>query len=115
MLAIKTVLAAKDGVATLVFDEVDAGISGETAAQVGQLMDELGEAYQVICITHHAAIAARAGRHLSVSKSTEGGRTRTHVQALGREERLEELARMMGGDGRSAAGKKLAAQMMKAG
>lgn len=115
MLAIKTVLAARDGVATLVFDEVDAGISGETAAQVGRLMEELGGAYQVICITHHAAIAARAGRHISVSKTSEGGRTRTSAETLGKEARLEELARMMGGDGSSAAGKKLAAQLMKAG
>lgn len=115
MLAIKTALAARDGVPTLVFDEVDAGISGETAAQVGGLMEELGAAYQVVCITHHAAIAARAERHISVSKRAEGGRTRTSAEPLGREARLEELARMMGGDGQSAAGKKLAAQLMKAG
>lgn len=115
MLAIKTVLAAKDGVATLVFDEVDAGISGETAAQVGRLMEELGEAYQVICITHHAAIAARAARQIQVSKTTERGRTRTKTETLGKDERLEELARMMGGDAGSAAGKKLAAQLMKSG
>lgn len=115
MLSIKTVLAAKDGVPTLVFDEVDAGISGETAAQVGTLMEELAGVYQVVCITHHAAIAARAGLHLSVSKSAEGGRTRTRVERLTREARLEELSRMMGGDGRSEAGKKLAAQLMKTG
>ncbi len=113
MLAIKTALAARDGVPTLVFDEIDAGISGQTAARVGKLMESLARARQVICITHHASIAARAGRHLSVSKSEKDGRTRVTVATLDSESRLGELAGLMGGDSQNAAGRKLAKQLME--
>lgn len=112
MLAIKAALARKDSIPTLVFDEIDAGISGETAARVGKLMEELAGSHQVICITHHASIAARAAHHLSVRKSASGGRTQMSTVPLEGEERLEELSRMMGGDGQSAAGKKLAKQLL---
>ncbi|MBI3735583.1 DNA repair protein RecN, partial [Candidatus Sumerlaeota bacterium] len=113
MLAIKTALAARDAIATLVFDEIDAGISGQTAARVGRLMEKLAESHQIICITHHASIAARATHHLSVRKSERQGRTVTSVLALGAEERVEELAQMMGDEGQSAAGRKLAKQLME--
>lgn len=114
MLAIKTALAARDGIPTLVFDEIDAGISGETAARVGELVADLGGEYQILCITHHASIAARATHHLSIRKSIEGRRTRMEAVALGKAERLEELSRMMGGEGSSAAGKRLAKQLLGA-
>lgn len=112
MLAIKTILAARDAVPVLVFDEVDAGISGRTAVQVGELMAQLAGSHQIICITHQAAIAARGGTHLSVAKGSRGGRTFMSVRALDREGRLEELARLLGGEGESAAGKKLAEQLL---
>ena len=115
MLAIKTALAKRDAIPTLIFDEIDAGISGETAARVGALMEELGRSHQVVCITHHASIAARAGHHLSVRKAVRGGRTTMSALDLGRDDRVEELARMMGGDGESAAGKRLARQLLGAG
>lgn len=115
MLAIKTALARRDSIPTLVFDEIDSGISGETAARVGHLMEELAASHQIICITHHAAIAARAGRHFSVRKSAAGGRTQMAAVALEGNERLEELARMMGGEASGEAGKKLAKQLMTAG
>ncbi|MCH8334170.1 DNA repair protein RecN [Candidatus Sumerlaeota bacterium] len=113
MLAIKKALAARDAIPTLIFDEIDAGISGETAARVGLLMEELGGSHQVVCITHHASIAARAGHHLSVRKFIQDKRTRMEPVRLTGEERLEELARMMGGDGQSTAGRKLAEQLLE--
>jgi DNA repair protein RecN (Recombination protein N) len=112
MLAIKTALAKRDSIPTLVFDEIDAGISGETAARVGKLMEELAASHQILCITHHAAIAARAGHHLSVRKSASGGRTQMGAVVLEGDERLEELARMMGGDAATTAGKKLAKELL---
>jgi DNA repair protein RecN (Recombination protein N) len=114
MLAIKTALAKRDAIPILVFDEIDAGLSGETAARVGELMADLAASHQIITITHHAAIAARAGRQISVRKTTSKGRTHMSAVALDREGRLDELARLMGGDGAGAAGRKLAAQLLGA-
>ncbi|HOE95809.1 MAG TPA: DNA repair protein RecN [Candidatus Sumerlaeota bacterium] len=112
MLAIKTALARRDAIATLVFDEIDAGISGETAVRVGAVMEKLGESHQVLCITHHAAIAARAARHLAVSKSARRRETFTEVTELTGSARLDELARLMGGDAATEAGRELARQLM---
>jgi len=113
MLAIKTALAARDSIGTLVFDEIDTGISGQTAARVGRLMEKLGESHQVICITHHASIAARAAHHLCVSKSEQAGRTLAAVTELADDSRVAELAHMMGDQDLSAAGMKLARQLME--
>lgn len=112
MLAIKSVLAARDAIPTLVFDEIDAGISGETARRVGKLMEKLAGTHQLLCITHHAAIAARAGAHASVRKAARRGATFTEIIPLAPEERLEELARMMGGDLAAPAARELARQLM---
>ena len=97
MLALKSVLAGVDDIDTLVFDEVDAGISGRAAAKVGALMRQIADKRQVLCVTHLAQIAACGHSHLLVSKSVADGRTYTQVEQLSEESRLNELARIMGG------------------
>ncbi len=98
MLAIKTVLASKDAIDTLIFDEIDAGISGKTAWKVsGQLNVVAGE-HQVICITHLPQIAVMADKHFLIEKSAENGNTLTQLRHLSEEEELRELARLLGGD-----------------
>ena len=96
-LAIKNALRSAESGAVLVFDEVDAGIGGRAADRVGALLAELGASHQVLCITHWPQIAAMATTQLRVVKRTQAGRTTTLVEALGAEERVEELARMAGG------------------
>lgn len=98
MLALKSVLAGVDDIDTLVFDEVDAGISGRAASKVGTLMRQIAANRQVLCVTHLAQIAACGHSHLLVAKSVENGRTYTKVEGLSEENRLTELARIMGGD-----------------
>ncbi len=98
MLALKSVLAQVDDIDTLVFDEVDSGISGRAAAKVGALMRGIAAKRQVLCVTHLAQIAACGHTHLFVSKSVEGGRTYTAVTMLDEDHRLQELARIMGGE-----------------
>ncbi len=97
MLALRTILAAPGGVSTLVFDEVDAGIGGATAEVVGRKLKELARDRQVLCVTHLPQIACYADQHYRVSKAREKGRTLTAVTRLDREERVEELSRMLGG------------------
>jgi DNA repair protein RecN (Recombination protein N) len=98
MLAIKRVLAGVGPVGTYVFDEVDAGIGGGVAASVGRKLKEVSSHHQVICITHLPQIAGMADSHLHVSKKETGGRTTTGITQLGRGERVEEIARMLGGE-----------------
>lgn len=97
MLAIKTVLASSDEVDTLIFDEVDTGISGSAAEKVGLKLKEVSSSSQVLCVTHQAQIAALADAHLLISKQVEDGRTFTNVSALSHEGRVKELARIIGG------------------
>ena len=97
MLALKSVLARVDDIDTLVFDEVDSGISGHAASKVGALMRGIAQNRQVLCVTHLAQIAACGHSHLLVAKSVEGGRTYTKVEELSEEARLGELARIMSG------------------
>ena len=97
MLALKSVLARVDDIDTLVFDEVDSGISGHAASKVGSLMRGIAGNRQVLCVTHLAQIAACGHSHLLVAKSVEGGRTYTKVEELDEPARLDELARIMGG------------------
>lgn len=96
LLALKNALRDA-GVETLVFDEVDAGVGGTTADAVADRLAALSRACQVVCITHLPQIASRAGEHLRVEKEVRDGRTVTRVRRLGAEERVEELARMLGG------------------
>jgi len=98
MLAVKTVLAAADDTPTLVFDEVDAGIGGRVADVVGQRLRRAAAGRQVLCVTHLASIAAYATHHLLVDKRVTRGTTRTSVSALDETRRVEELARMLGGE-----------------
>lgn len=97
MLSIKNVLADNDNVDTLIFDEVDTGISGSAAQKVGQKLKQVSKGRQIICVTHLAQVAAYADNHLLISKNTEGGRTFTSVESLEKEGRVNELARIMGG------------------
>jgi DNA repair protein RecN (Recombination protein N) len=103
MLALKVVLARHDAIATLVFDEVDQGIGGEVGAQVGGALAEVAERHQVLVITHLPQIAARADRHLVVSKEAKGGIATSDVQTIHGEDRVGEIARMLGdGEGEAA-------------
>jgi DNA repair protein RecN (Recombination protein N) len=102
MLAIKTALAQQDLIGLLVFDEIDANVGGEIANAVGRKMQTLGENHQVLAITHMPQVAAAARKHFLVSKEVSEGRTRTALQEVGGAERLEEIARMLGGKSRSA-------------
>ena len=97
MLAIKTCLANKDAIETLVFDEIDTGISGKTAWMVSEKMGKLSSSHQLLCITHLPQIAARANAHLFIEKSVENDATVTGITMLSEEESVEELARMLGG------------------
>lgn len=98
MLALKTVLSAGDAVPTLIFDEIDAGVGGQTAVVVGRKIANLARQRQIICVTHLPQLAAFADHHYSVRKRTEAGRTRTEVTLMGREEQVAEIAGMFGGD-----------------
>jgi DNA repair protein RecN (Recombination protein N) len=103
MLALKVVLARHDAVATLVFDEVDQGIGGEVGAQVGAALAQVAERHQVLVITHLPQIAARADRHLVVSKEARAGIATSDVQVIHGEDRVGEIARMLGdGEGEAA-------------
>lgn len=111
MLAIKTVLAGRDDVDTLIFDEIDAGISGRTAWKVSGQLDVLARSHQVICITHLPQIAAMADRHFCIEKSSSGDNTITDIRALEEEEGMQELARLLGGDELSQAAMSNAGEM----
>jgi DNA repair protein RecN (Recombination protein N) len=102
MLGLKTVLAEVDKIPVLVFDEVDANIGGETAHAVGEKMEQISRKRQVICITHLAQVAARGSAHFVVSKAVKGGRTFSEIEMLGKEGRVAELARMLGGQTEAA-------------
>jgi DNA repair protein RecN (Recombination protein N) len=102
MLAIKTALAQQDLIGLLVFDEIDANVGGEIARAVGRKMQTLGQNHQVLAITHMPQVAAAARKHFFVSKEVSDGRTRTALQEVVGPERLEEIARMLGGKSQSA-------------
>ena len=103
MLALKNVLAENDSIRTLIFDEVDAGVSGRAAGKVAEKMSRLAHTCQVLCVTHLPQIAAMADSHFSVQKEERDGRTYTSIRDLDRTGRVEELARLTGGAHRSAA------------
>lgn len=113
MLAIKTVLSGKDGVDTLIFDEVDTGISGSAANKVGQKLKQVSQNRQVLCITHLAQIAALADNHLRISKHFEKERTFTQVEPLSFDGRKRELARIIGGDSITELQLEMAEEMLK--
>lgn len=96
LLAFKSVMAARDLVPVLVFDEVDSGISGEIAHRIGSCLQKLGESHQVLTITHLHQVASRASSHLQVSKTESDGRTLTQITTLSGNSRIREIARMLG-------------------
>ncbi|MCK5534989.1 DNA repair protein RecN, partial [bacterium] len=106
-------LAKADAVPCLVFDEIDAGISGGVAKTIGEKLIELADIHQLICITHLPQIAGFASAHFYVTKQVEKGRTITLVKKLTDEERINEIARMLGGDEVSALTLKHAQEMVK--
>ena len=97
MLAIKSVLADRDDIDTLIFDEIDTGISGRAADKVGIQLQKVSKSRQVICVTHLAQIAAYAQNHLLIEKSVLNDRTYTNVISLEYEQRIHEIARIMSG------------------
>lgn len=113
MLAIKTVLSGKDKVDTLIFDEVDTGISGAAANKVGQKLKQVSRDRQVLCITHLAQIAALADHHFLISKHVEGDRTFTQVKELDFEGRKREVARIIGGDSITQLQLEMAEEMLR--
>jgi len=114
MLALKSVLARADRMPILVFDEVDAGIGGRVASVVAQTLAAAADGRQVLCVTHLAPIAAAADHHLHVTKSVRGGRTRVAVAPLAGDERVEEIARMLGGATTTTAARQHARDLLAA-
>ena len=98
MLALKSVIADKDSIPTMIFDEIDTGVSGKAAQKIGIKLREIGKVRQVICVTHLSQIAVMADDHLMIEKSIVGDRTETSVTPLGKEGRVAEIARIMGGE-----------------
>ena len=98
MLSLKNVIAEGDRVGTLIFDEVDTGVSGRAAQKIGRKLKQASAGRQIICVTHLAQVAAFADTHLLIAKIVRDGRTFTTVNALPQEERVQELARIMGGE-----------------
>ena len=98
MLALKCVIADRDSIPTLIFDEIDTGVSGKAAQKIGMKLREVGQLRQVLCVTHLSQIAVMADHHLMIEKQTDCGRTETHVMPLTEEGRIREIARIMCGE-----------------
>ena len=98
MLAVKSALADKDDIGTVIYDEIDTGVSGLAAGRIGEKLKQTAQGRQVICITHTAQIAAQADNHLLIRKNVSEDRTYTEIDALSGEGRVQELARMISGD-----------------
>jgi DNA repair protein RecN (Recombination protein N) len=113
MLALKTILARLDDVPTLIFDEVDAGIGGRTGLMVGDAMRDVASHHQVFAITHLPQIAARAHHHIVVRKGAKGGVTTSDVSVVTAESRVDEIARMLGGDAESATSREHARELLE--
>ena len=112
MLALKNVLAENDQVGTLVFDEVDTGVSGRAAQKVAEKLAGVARTKQVLCVTHLPQLAAMADVHFSVEKGEKNGRTFTRVERLSRERRMEELARLTSGDHITDATRRAAGELL---
>ena len=98
MLALKSVIAEKDSIPTMIFDEIDTGVSGKAAQKIGIKLREIGKIRQVICVTHLSQIAVMADSHLFIEKKTKDKRTFTEVSVLDKDSRAGEIARILGGD-----------------
>ncbi|MEO8666782.1 MAG: DNA repair protein RecN, partial [Ignavibacteria bacterium] len=113
MLAIKTVLSEKDNIGILVFDEIDAGISGRIAQRVGKILKTLSKSHQIICITHLPQIAAMSDNHFHVSKKEEKDETVAGIKNLSEEEKITEVAKLISGEKVTEASKKSALELIK--
>jgi DNA repair protein RecN (Recombination protein N) len=113
-LAIQVATSHAAGVPTLIFDEVDSGIGGRVAEIVGSLLKRLGGRYQVLCVTHLPQVAAQADHQWQVSKEAHGGKTLSNIRVLNGDERIEEIARMLGGAKITDTTRKHAAEMLGA-
>lgn len=114
MLAIKNVLADKDNIGTIIFDEVDTGVSGRAAQKIGIKLAEVARHRQVICVTHLAPVAASASHHYRIYKTVEEGRTFTRVEELSHSQRVQELARIMVGENITSSALQSAEEMLAA-
>jgi DNA repair protein RecN (Recombination protein N) len=115
MLAVKSLISQNNLLPTIIFDEIDSGISGETAGKVGEILSELSQQMQVIAITHLPQIAARGDHHLMVYKRSDQQKTRTLLKTLSMEERVAEIAQMIGGTNVSEVTRETARELLKAG
>ncbi len=113
MLAVKSVSAENDDTPTMIFDEIDTGISGRAAQKVGKKLSDISKKRQVVCVTHLAQIAALSDNHLLIKKNTDNSRTYTTVHSLDYDEKLHEIARIISGDSDSEASLKNAEELIK--
>ena len=114
MLAIKAIVARKTALPTIIFDEIDTGVSGGVAAKVGDILKEMGQSMQVMSITHLPQIAGKGAQHLKVKKVVESGTTRSDIDVLTEEERVEEIARMLSGQQMTDAALRNARELLQA-
>ena len=98
MLSVKSVVSQHNYIPTLIFDEIDAGVSGEVAAKIGSILQQMGTALQLIAITHLPQVASKATHHFFIYKDNEGLRTQSHIRLLKSEERVTEIAKMLSND-----------------
>ena len=98
MLSIKSVVSQHNYIPTLIFDEIDTGVSGEVAAKIGGIMQGMGASLQLIAITHLPQVASKAQHHYFIYKDNEGTRTQSHIRLLSAEERITEIAKMLSND-----------------
>jgi DNA repair protein RecN (Recombination protein N) len=98
MLSIKSVVSQHNYIPTLIFDEIDTGVSGEVAAKIGGIMQGMGTSLQLISITHLPQVASKAAHHFFIYKDNEGARTQSHIKVLSTKERVTEIAKMLSND-----------------
>jgi DNA repair protein RecN (Recombination protein N) len=113
MLSIKSLVAGSLQMPTLIFDEIDSGISGEAARQVGLIMKSLAQKHQLIAITHQPQIAAKADAHFFVYKNEKSGAIKTGIRLLNTDERMQAIAHMLSGNQQSDSSLKIAKEMME--
>jgi len=113
MLALKTVFANNDDIQTLIFDEIDTGISGKTAVKVGEKLSHISRSHQVLCISHLPQIAVMADQNLFISKSTDGKSTQTNIDLLDKNGKIKEIARLIGGNNLTEVVLKTAMEMIQ--
>ena len=113
MLALKSVFANNDDIQTLIFDEIDSGISGKTAVKVGEKLSNISKGHQVLCISHLPQIAVMADQNLFISKSTDGKTTQTNIDLLDKDGKIREIARLIGGNNLTEVVLKTAREMIQ--